>query len=1205
MKIKKWHLVLLFVMFTLFVGAQNKVGDHPEVIQKGSLLELESLDKGLRLPRISLADASNWQLLGSPVSGMMIFNEDGLEPKGIYYWSTQVSKWVRVVNNDELPDLIKKYNELNTEISLTSAGNVLRTTLNGLISNPALIVNTNTLTDPGADVILSTVNGIQGPLAPKIGIVTKTLGFDNNGFLVKQIPAHSLDLDASGKLVRNENGVPGDFTVPKGDVITTIGLDVLGKFVMQDAKLIKPSNLIEIKDGKIITTVNGETASALLVNDNNLACANNKFTSTVNGVSSSVDFVPGTIKNSVGFNSLGALTVQDATKTPVSNNISTALNTIKSTVNGIASAANIVTSNDLSSADFTLTSAVNGKPADLKIDDSPIDYVLGFNDEGKMVRQLSTGMSVDNQFTNPPWMLASTVNGEGSSITPALGVVGYTLGFDGAGILVRQPATAMPVTNKLTSAINELTSTVNGVEKSAKIVNSNSLTAAGSAFISTVNGVSDTFKPLSGDVKNIIGFSEGGTLVSTPYTVMPVVNTLISTGNNLTSLVNGYGNSQPIINANEILINAGLITTSVNGIVSPFGVNVLTQAGAGLNSSGGTVSLGGSLNKKTAIVADNINTLAIQGLQSGTVTDNVVLADPSTGVLRQVSQSNSLTATANTIIPKVNGKVGDALPVINGLSADVNGLQLGGALTANTTITTTSGSTLAIAGLQSGTTGDNIVLADAAGVLKKTQATATNLGSSIVARDASGDFAAGTITSKSLNNSGSTILGFTTANNSAAIYNILQPTVDTFSGVVITQTGTTGAIAISNPTASTSGRLFAIGNATSSTFPLKVGAYSIAKGQSGLFVWNGTDWSLPSGSIAANNGLTIAGGEVTLGGPLTTNTEIDATSKTFSIKGLGAGTTGDNVVLADVTTGILKKVLQSNVLAASSGKLKSTVNGLSSADVDVLTSADNGLTNTAGKITLGGALSANTEIDATGKVLSIKGADGLKLSDLSAGTTADNVVLADVTTGVLKKVLQSNVLAAASGKLKSTVNGLASADVDVLTSAENGLTNTAGKITLGGALTAATTVTTDATKSLTFSGADGFILPSLATGAATENVVTVNASGVLHQRALDLGVTPITKVIGTYAITTADYTVVLKGATSDASFTLPAAPELGRTFRIINLSTYKITLDKPVRTAVDVTLTEVGPGTASVAGNTMGNKLTIQWDGTEWIQVGN
>lgn len=54
--------------------AQVKMGDNPTAINPGSLLELESTNKGLLMPRISLTNTTTWGLLGTPAAGMHVYN---------------------------------------------------------------------------------------------------------------------------------------------------------------------------------------------------------------------------------------------------------------------------------------------------------------------------------------------------------------------------------------------------------------------------------------------------------------------------------------------------------------------------------------------------------------------------------------------------------------------------------------------------------------------------------------------------------------------------------------------------------------------------------------------------------------------------------------------------------------------------------------------------------------------------------------------------------------------------------------------------------------------------------------------------------------------------------------------------------------------------------------------------------------------------
>jgi len=99
-----------------------------------------------------------WTLDQAPVSGMLIFNETGTAPKGMYYWSLDLSQWVNVVNSRELAALITT----GTIVSNTSVGNKLSTTINGITGLGADIINNNSLSiDNG--ILTSTVNGVVSP----------------------------------------------------------------------------------------------------------------------------------------------------------------------------------------------------------------------------------------------------------------------------------------------------------------------------------------------------------------------------------------------------------------------------------------------------------------------------------------------------------------------------------------------------------------------------------------------------------------------------------------------------------------------------------------------------------------------------------------------------------------------------------------------------------------------------------------------------------------------------------------------------------------------------------------------------------------------------------------------------------------------------------------------------------------------------------
>jgi hypothetical protein len=65
-------MALLFTSSALF--AQVKIGDNPTTINAGSALEIESTNKGLLMPRISLTNTTTWGLAGTAAAGMHVYN---------------------------------------------------------------------------------------------------------------------------------------------------------------------------------------------------------------------------------------------------------------------------------------------------------------------------------------------------------------------------------------------------------------------------------------------------------------------------------------------------------------------------------------------------------------------------------------------------------------------------------------------------------------------------------------------------------------------------------------------------------------------------------------------------------------------------------------------------------------------------------------------------------------------------------------------------------------------------------------------------------------------------------------------------------------------------------------------------------------------------------------------------------------------------
>lgn len=100
------YLVLVFFLVGASLKAQVKIGDNHERINAGSLLELESSNKGVVFPRVALgADLTQWSLNGNdPIDGMVVFNINAtVNEEGLYCWFN--SKWNHFSSGGNVPEL--------------------------------------------------------------------------------------------------------------------------------------------------------------------------------------------------------------------------------------------------------------------------------------------------------------------------------------------------------------------------------------------------------------------------------------------------------------------------------------------------------------------------------------------------------------------------------------------------------------------------------------------------------------------------------------------------------------------------------------------------------------------------------------------------------------------------------------------------------------------------------------------------------------------------------------------------------------------------------------------------------------------------------------------------------------------------------------------------------------------------------------------
>ncbi len=93
----KTILLTLSVSFQLFIFAQVKIGDNHENLNSNSLLELESTNKGILMPRLALTSTSSFAPLASHVAGMLVYNTataNDVQP-GLYI--NDGTRWISMV----------------------------------------------------------------------------------------------------------------------------------------------------------------------------------------------------------------------------------------------------------------------------------------------------------------------------------------------------------------------------------------------------------------------------------------------------------------------------------------------------------------------------------------------------------------------------------------------------------------------------------------------------------------------------------------------------------------------------------------------------------------------------------------------------------------------------------------------------------------------------------------------------------------------------------------------------------------------------------------------------------------------------------------------------------------------------------------------------------------------------------------------------
>ncbi|MBB4805553.1 hypothetical protein HNP38_000825 [Chryseobacterium defluvii] len=155
----------------------------------------------------------------------------------------------------------------------------------------------------------------------------------------------------------------------------------------------------------------------------------------------------------------------------------------------------------------------------------------------------------------------------------------------------------------------------------------------------------------AGDVTPALYYNDGTKWVlGGAGTPAATTNNLTTSGNTITSNVNGISSTAPAINTNSLSLSGTSLTGTVNGIAS------------------------NSLDLTPAITAATTNTLVSGGTGNNTITSTVNGVSANTTAVKTVSN----TSTGNSLSTTVNGIAGTTVPMINTNALSLSGTSLTG-----------------------------------------------------------------------------------------------------------------------------------------------------------------------------------------------------------------------------------------------------------------------------------------------------------------------------------------------------------------------------------------------------------------------------------------------------------------------------------------------------------------------------------------------
>lgn len=591
------HLLALTV--SLFIGmsahAQMKVGDNPTSINANSVLEIESTNKGLLLPRLSLASTTAITPLAAHVAGMTVYNTAtaGDVTPGFYY--NDGSKWVRIaspttgLNTTAANNLITITNGTGATLTAMTVG-VDTTNLKNFLNNKITVTATNPLTGNGTSAsplaitqnnttngqLITITNGTGASFtAMTVGVDTAALKTFLAGkvAIIANAPLSGAGTSASPLAITTGDLTAGSLLqttgTPTASLLKTAGLQVdttaLKSFLNNKIKVSTAtpltgdgtsSNPISVTratatSGVLTTVTNGTNAAFTALQYDVDTTALKSFISTSVGKNTTAGSLV-TVTNGTGAALVNNSVAVDTTalKTFLAGKVSIVASTPLTGAGTTASPLGI-TQNTLSAGQLTtVTGGTNATftAATVGIDTTALKTFVS----GKTAIAVSAPIAGDGTSSNPIGVTRATAtSGVLTTVTNGTNAAFTALQYD-----VDTTALKAFLAGKV-SVVASAPITGMGTTASPLAITQNTTTAGN--LVTVTNGANATFTAMTVAVD---------TTALKAFIAARTTNTLTNPTNTITSTVNGVAATAPAVNTNTLTLLADTLNSTVNGVVS-------------------------------------------------------------------------------------------------------------------------------------------------------------------------------------------------------------------------------------------------------------------------------------------------------------------------------------------------------------------------------------------------------------------------------------------------------------------------------------------------------------------------------------------------------------------------------------------------------------------------------------------------------------